>query len=177
MEVFIMEYTVCFTGHRPQKLPCGFNEEHPACIKIKSQLRRLIVGVIEKKNVTKFISGMAIGVDMWAAEIVLDLKNDYPNITLEASIPCKNQAASWNIKSKKRYEQLLSHCDTVTILQEQYTVDCMQRRNEYMVDKSDYVLAVWNGKPSGTGKTIKYAAQQGKPVYYVGVNNFKMKAI
>ena len=172
-----MELTVCFTGHRPQKLYCGFNEEHPACIKIKSQLRRLIVGVIEKKNVTKFISGMAIGVDMWAAEIVIDLKDDYPNITLEAAIPCRNQTASWNIKSKERYEWLLSHCDTVTVLQEQYTVDCMQRRNEYMVDKSDYVIAVWNGKPSGTGKTIKYAADCGKPVYYVDVNDLKMKAI
>ena len=167
-----MKYTVCFTGHRPQNLPCGFNEEHPVCRKIKLQLERLIIGVIEKKNVTKFISGMAIGVDMWAAEIVLDLKDYYPDITLEAAIQCRNQTASWNVKNKERYEQLLSHCDTVTVLQEQYTVGCMQRRNEYMVDKSNYVLAVWNGKPSGTGKTIKYAAQKSMPVYYVDVNDF-----
>ena len=46
-----------------------------------------------------------------------------------------------------------------------------------MVDKSDYVLAVWNGKPSGTGKTIKYVADCGKSVYYVDVNDFKMKAL
>ena len=72
---------------------------------------------------------------------------------------------------------MLSHCDTVTVLQEQYTVDCMQIRNEYMVVKSDYVLAVWNGKSSGTGKIIKYAAQKGIPVYYVDVNVFRMKAI
>ena len=172
-----MELTVCFTGHRPQNLPCGFNEEHPDCIKIKSQLRRLIVGVIKKKNVTKFISGMAIGVDVWSAEIVLDLKDDYPNITLEAAIPCRTQAASWNVKSKENYDYLLSLCDEVTVLQEQYTHDCMMKRNRYMVDQSDYIIAAWNGKPSGTGKTIRYAVDCGKPVYYVDVNDFRMKAI
>ena len=171
-----LNYTACFTGHRPKSLPCGYNEEHPACIKIKSQLRRLIVGVIEKKKVTRFVSGMAIGVDTWAAETVLDLKDDYPNITLEAAIPCRNQAASWNVKNRERYENLLSQCDKVTVLQEQYTVDCMQKRNEYMVDKADYVIAVWNGNPSGTGKTIRYAVDCSKPVYYVDVNDFKMKA-
>ena len=172
-----MELTVCFTGHRPQKLPCGFNEEHPICKKIKSQLRRLIVGVIEKKNVTRFLSGCALGTDLWAAEIVLELKKEYPNITLEAAVPCRNQTASWSIKDKERYERLLSHCDTVTVLQERYTADCMQKRNKYMVSKSDYVIAVWNSQPSGTGKTIRYAVDCGKPVYYVDVNDCRMKAI
>ena len=83
-----MNYTACFTGHRPQSLPCGSSETHLACLKIKHQLKRLIVGLIEKKNVTHFISGAALGVDTWAAEIVLELKNKYPNITLEAAIPC-----------------------------------------------------------------------------------------
>ena len=41
--------------------------------------------LIEKENVTHFISGMAIGIDMYAAEIVLDLKKSYPGITLELS--------------------------------------------------------------------------------------------
>ena len=143
----------------------------------KKQLRRLIVGVIEKKNVTKFISGMALGTDMWASEIVLDLKDEYPDSTLEATVPCRTQTASWNVRSKARYEKLLSLCDEVTVLQEEYTYDCMMKRNKYMVQKADYVIAVWNGKPSGTGKTIQYAIDCGKPVYYVDVNDFRMKAI
>lgn len=171
-----MEYTACFTGHRPKSLPCGYNEEHPACTKIKSQLWRLITGLIEKKNVTRFISGMAVGIDTWAAEIVLELKDEYPNITLEAAVPCKTQATSWNVKSKERYDLLLSQCDKVTVLQEQYTSDCMMKRNMYMVDQSDYVVAVWNGKPSGTLNTMKYAITQGKPVFYIDTVYFKMRA-
>ena len=172
-----MQYTACFTGHRPKSLPCGYNEEHYACIKIKAQLRRMIVGLIEKKNVTHFISGAALGIDTWAAEIVLELKEEYPNITLETAVPCRSQAASWNVKNKERYDRLLSLCDEVTLVQEYYTSDCMMKRNRYMVDNSHYVVAVWNGKPSGTGNTIKYAAQQGKPVYCIDSANFKMRAI
>ena len=45
--------------------------------------------------------------------------------------------------------------------------DCMQKRNRYMVDKADMVIAVWNGSPSGTGKTVAYAKEQGKPVLMI----------
>ncbi len=172
-----MSYTACFTGHRPQSLMCGFDETHPACIKIKNQLERLIIGLIEKKNVTHFISGVALGVDTWAAEIVLELKDDYPNITLEAAIPCRSQADRWNIVSKKRYNRLLLLCDKVTYVNEAYTKNCMMERNIYMVDNSDYVVAVWNGKPSGTGKTVEYEVNCGKDVFYVAPNTFLMKNI
>lgn len=53
----------------------------------------------------------------------------------------------------------------------------MMKRNRYMVKNSDYIIAVWDGRESGTGKTIQYAIDSGRPVYYVDVNDFKMKAI
>ena len=77
--------TCCFTGHRPQSLPFGFNENDARCAALKKALREQIIHLSEKENVTHFISGMAIGIDMYAAEIVLDLKKSYPGITLELS--------------------------------------------------------------------------------------------
>lgn len=168
----------CFTGHRPQSLPCGFDETHPACLRIKRQLRRLIVGLIEKKDVTHFISGAALGVDMWAMELVLELKDEYPDITLEAAVPYRSQSNRWKRDARIRYRELLSECDEVTILQEQYTSDCMLKRNRYMVDKSDYVLAVWNGQwGNGTGSTVRYALNCEKEAYCVDTVSFKMKNI
>ena len=64
-----------FTGHRPQSLPFGFNETDSRCIALKMALHDQIINLIETNGVTHFISGMAIGVDMFAAEIVLDLKS------------------------------------------------------------------------------------------------------
>lgn len=106
---------------------------------------------------------------------MLELKDDYPNITLEAAIPCRSQADRWNIVSKKRYNRLLLLCDKVTYVNEAYTKNCMMERNIYMIDNSDYVVAVWNGKPSGTGKTVEYAVNCGKDVFYVDPNTFLMK--
>ena len=167
----------CFTGHRPKSLPCGANEEHSACIEIKRQLKRMIVGLIEKKNVTHFISGAALGVDMWAMEIVLELKEQYAGITLEAAVPCATQSVKWNEKYRKKYNRLIENSDEVTCIQREYTSDCMMKRNKYMVDKSDFVLAVWNGKPSGTGSTIRYAKQRGKTVYCINTVDFTIVAI
>ena len=167
----------CFTGHRPKGLVYGYNEEHPACKMIKYRLRQLIAGIIRKKSVTHFLSGLAECVDTWVAEIVLEIKAEHPNITLEAAIPCENQTASWNVKSKERWDRIMTMCDKVTVLQKSYTSDCMMRRNKYMVDSSDYVIAVWNGNPSGTANTIRYAVSMNKPVYYVDLRDFKMKAL
>ena len=162
----------CFTGHRMQSLPFGFNENDERCVKLKTVLKAEIIRLIEECSVTEFISGMAIGVDMYAAEIVLGLKRQYPysQLWLECAIPCKNQTAKWNQLNRDRYFDIINQCDKETLLQTHYTPDCMQKRNEYMVDKADYVIAVWNGTGSGTGNTVQYAQKKGKEVIIINPN-------
>ena len=165
--------TCCFTGHRPQKL--GYGENSIQCDGLKSKLEELIIKLIEKEGVTHFISGVALGVDTYAANIVLNLKAQYPGVTLECAIPCETQAAKWNKRDRDIYYDLLSGCDNKTLLQQNYTSDCMQKRNEYMVDNSDYVIAVWNGKPSGTGNTVKYAMQNNKKLVLINPQTFEVE--
>ena len=153
-----------FTGHRPQSLPFGFNEADERCIALKQKLREEIINQIENNGVTHFITGMAIGVDMFAAEIVLGLKASYSGIILESAIPCETQAAKWSEEQRDRYFDIASQCDKETMIQRSYTADCMHKRNRYMVDHADYIIAVWDGRPSGTGKTVQYAQRQGKPI-------------
>lgn len=169
---------VCaFTGHRPQNLPFRFDESDKRCVALKKQLRDLIIQLIEQHDVAHFISGMAIGVDMYAAEIVLDLKAKYPHITLEAAIPCETQAVKWSEPLRERYFKIAEQCDKETMLQKQYTPDCMQKRNRYMVDRADVLLAVWDGTPSGTGSTIQYAKTQGKTVWILSPHSFEVNYI
>lgn len=130
-------------------------------------MRDQIVALIENEGVTHFITGMALGVDMYAAEIVLDLKSKYPRITLESAIPCKTQAIKWSVASRERYYNIAAKCDKETMLQREYTSDCMDKRNRYMVDHADYILAVWNGCPSGTGNTVRYAHQKSKTIIVI----------
>ena len=164
-----VEKTVCFTGHRPQTLKFLWNEECEMCKNLKMQIKNTITELIEKENAIHFISGMALGVDMICAEIVLDLKKTYPQITLECAIPCETQAAKWTEKYRDRYFNTIIASDKETLLQTHYTADCMMKRNKYMVDKSDIVVAVWNGSKGGTANTVNYAKQSGKTIKQITV--------
>ena len=155
------------TGHRPQHLPFGMNENDERCVRLKEILKEEIINLIEKEGVTHFITGMALGVDLYAAEIVLDLKACYPNITLESAIPCETQAVKWSMAQRERYYDIAAQCDKETMLQCHYSPDCMDKRNRYMVDHADYILAVWNGCPSGTGNTVRYAHKKGKSIIVI----------
>ncbi len=141
--------TCAFTGHRPKGL--GYPESDERCAALKEKLRSLIIRMIEEEGVTHFISGMAQGVDMYAAEIVLELKKRYPQITLECAIPYERQAVRWPEALRNRYFSIAERCDQETMLQRQYTPDCLRKRNQYMVDHADIVLAVWNGTSQWDG--------------------------
>ena len=134
-----MDKISCFTGNRPQKFPWKYGEGK-AHKKYLAEMTRQIGKLIES-GYTYFISGGAIGVDMDFAEAVLQAKKQHKDIMLEIAVPCRNQDLKWNRDDKKRYENILNSADFVNVLSESYTNFCMQKRNEYMVDKSDIVLA------------------------------------
>ena len=98
---------------------------------------------------------------MYFAEAVLALRDSRPDVTLEAVIPCGTQPDKWPSALRQRYNSLLDRCDRVTVLQIHYTPDCMQRRNQYMVDHAALLLACYNGYPGGTQNTLLYAQRQG----------------
>lgn len=148
--------TVCFTGHRSQKLPWGFNESDERCLKMKEKLKTEIVKTVES-GYTTFISGMALGFDMICAELVLELKKTYPHIKLICALPCKNQYKKWSDRQRQRYKNILKQADIVRYVSEEYTDTCMLERNDYMLNNSSIVIALYNGKGGGTGYTIKKA--------------------
>lgn len=153
-----MGKTVCFTGHRPNKLN-GYDPRDNKELLYK--LRDVIVFHIEKRGVTDFISGMALGIDIWSAKIVLKLKEAYPDIRLICAVPCDKQWSKWNEKSRREWEKIISKADKVHyVSKEPYTAWCMQKRNEWMVDNSDFVISVWDGTSGGTANCVKYAEKK-----------------
>lgn len=152
--------TCCFTGHRPSKLPWGRNESCPECFALKRRISEELE-CLYKRGFRHFITGMARGADLYFAEAVLMLREIYPDVTLEAAVPCETQADSWSRAERERYNAILDRCNMETLVQKHYTRDCMLRRNRYMVDRSAAVLAVYDGMGGGTMYTLRYAAKYG----------------
>ncbi len=150
--------TCCFTGHRPAKLPWGYNERDQRCIALKHKIYD-VVDSLYCSGIRHFISGMAEGCDMYFTEAVIDYRSGHPDVTLEAAIPFRGQASRWSVSQRARYEELIARCDTVTCLQEEYSRSCMILRNRYMVDRSSVLLAIYDSSPGGTKHTIDYASK------------------
>ena len=147
----------CFTGHRPERLSIPES-------KVKAALQKEIrLAIADGINV--FITGMAPGVDIWAAEIVLELrKKEELSLKLIAASPHPGFENRWSIEWQKRYAAVMAKADFIKEVCSHYSRGCYQIRNEWMVDHSARVIAVWNGRPSGTKNTIVYAKRKGVPV-------------
>ncbi len=146
-------HRVCFTGHRPEKL------KQPESVIVKALETAIKEAIADGKNV--FISGMARGVDIWAAEIVLRLRNEGQNLKLICASPYDGFERGWSHDWQQRYNAVLRSADLVRFIGPGYSRACFQIRNEWMVDHSALVIAVFNGQPGGTKNTIDYARQKG----------------
>lgn len=139
----------CFSGHR--RLPQDSGE-------LKKRLRAAVIDLINR-GVIFFGAGGALGFDTLAAETVLELKAEYPQIRLVMVLPCppEQQTLKWNSEQQKRYYGILGKADKVSILSPQYTSECMLKRNRHMVDNSAYLICYLREKSGGTFYTVNYA--------------------
>ena len=153
-----MGKTCCVTGHRD--LPAG------AETKIRSELRREVLVAIED-GYTHFISGFASGADLMFAEIVVGLKDRYP-ITLEAAIPYPGRMKT----PDETFQRLIGSCDVIKVHSERYFKGCFVRRNRYMVDASQRVIAVYDGRETGgTAATVRYAKRCGRKIDLITITH------
>lgn len=161
--------TCCFTGHRPNKLPWGTDERDPRCLDLKRRIAGA-VGEAYDRGYRHYICGMALGADFYFCEAVLALRDERPGITLEAAIPCEEQAARWAERDRDRYFALVGLCDFETVVQHHYDRGCMLRRNRYMVDHASLLITAFDGTLGGTLYTITYARRQGLDVVTLDVS-------
>jgi uncharacterized phage-like protein YoqJ len=153
--------TFCFTGHRPNKL-YGYNRFEEGNIKLRNAIKDSITYMYLVHGIDTFISGMALGWDLWAAEIVLELQNTYP-IKLICAVPCKEHDAKFSYDDKKLYSYIIENANYVhNVTGLKYFPRCMQIRNKWMVNSSCGQIVGWDGTRGGTFNCINYANSKNK---------------
>lgn len=142
---------VCFTGHR--------QIEQSDAYSIPTRLKELLSHLIAR-GAHRFRAGGAIGFDTVAALCVLELKETYPDISLELVLPCQDQTKSWNGQDRAVYDYILSQADTVEYVTETYKPWCMHERNRRLVNESQVCIAYLKHSTGGTAYTYSYALQK-----------------
>ena len=149
-------HRVCFTGHRPEKL---IRSERSIREDLEQQIRQAIAD-----GLNVYITGMARGVDIWAAQIVIRLRTEGHPIKLICACPYDGFEKGWSQDWQQQYNDVLAAADFVKYVCAGYSRSCFQVRNEWMVNHAARVIAVFTGEKSGTKNTIDYAAKVGVPV-------------
>ena len=152
-----------FTGHRPGKLPWGYDEKAATCMEFKFRLRESLEYLIGKGYVD-FLSGGALGFDLMAAEMVLSLREKYPWIRLIMVLPFDGQADKWSLEQRNRWLGVIEASDRVVHVSHEYDKGVFFRRNHYLVENATLLLAAYDGQPGGTAGTVAYAKRHGVKV-------------
>lgn len=149
-----IQTSCCFTGHRI--IPTAYAPQ------LYASLNREIEQLV-KTGYRDFLAGGALGFDTMAAKAVLDLKNKYP-IRLVLILPCENQCHGWSLADKQMYNSILNSADSVFYASDQYTRDCMHKRNRMLVDNSSVCIAYMTKPTGGTAYTVNYAQNLDKKI-------------
>ena len=75
----------------------------------------------------------------------------------------KTAVGTW--QNSKRYDHILAKADKVIVLSDTYYKGCLLRRNDFMLQHSNFVIAYYDGKQKGgTYYTCREARKRGMTV-------------
>lgn len=151
--------TVCFTGHR--KIPPG--QVDALARRLKSTLIQLI-----NDGYLYFGAGGALGYDTLAANTVLELKTQFPDVKLILVLPCLSQTRGWSARDIEIYEDIKNRADKVVYTSQEYTKGCMHKRNRHLVDNSSVCVCYLTESTGGTAYTVDYARRNKLTVINLG---------
>ena len=180
--------SIAFTGHRPDKL-YGYDINNEKYRMLRARLYLLLGNEISHFNVDTFITGGALGFDTIAFEVVEELKQHYNVSQQILAIPFESQASKWSQENVNKYNQMKTKALNVYVDREEgyaikgfepdvYHPAKMQKRNEWMVDKCDKLLACWDGvKKGGTWNCVRYAQKLGKEIIVINPSTLEISYI
>ena len=144
-------FSCVITGHRPTRFKFKYNEKDKRCQRIKKCLQEQLIRLYHQ-GVRCFWVGGAMGVDMWAAELLLRMKEQqaYQDVELCLALPFEGYNADWDDWHRKRMDFICRYAEKVLVLGEMPSSESYKKRNYYMVEqaghKHDCVILNSEGK-------------------------------
>ena len=163
-DVDLKSKTCCFTGHRVM----SDQEKQIAAVRLRE-----VIAALMKEGVVYYGAGGALGFDTLAAQTVLEMKKEYPQLCLILVLPCEDQTRNWRSEDIEIYEDIKARCDKVVYVSRRYTPDCMYKRNRHLVDHSRTCICYLKRENGGTAYTVRYAWKRGLRIFNLSIHKSK----
>jgi uncharacterized phage-like protein YoqJ len=178
--------TICISGHREKSITPYHGDpvfRNITVQSVKLMLARYIDMAAERGYDT-FISGLATGTDLWAAEYILQKKKLNSSIKLIGAMPYLRHADLFPSSERKVLAEIEQEADFLVTVDPDPDIvynktdkkgsgQLYRNRNYYMVDRSSAVIAFFNSGSSfsGTSQTLSYAYRTGRKICSFGLED------
>lgn len=155
-----MARIAAISGYKPFELGI-FKQTHPGVEYIKLAIKKTLIPLAEEGLEWVMISGQ-LGVELWAAEVVFELQEEFPDLKLSVFTPFLNQEESWKEENKEWYESILAGADHIdSISRKPYQKPWQFRlKNQFIVEKSDCLILLYDQENEGSPKFIYETAKK-----------------
>lgn len=163
--------TCCFTGHRRRDLPFEGDISKQGVKNLISTVH-LLCHEAYVRGIRTFITGMAEGSDIICGSVIMDLMHseDHPGIELICALPYKDQIREIKLpKDRYIYSLLLKMASAVVVTGNADDSGRYRRRNQFMVNNSSELIAIYKEKQRGSGtlQTINMAKRKGLDIHVI----------
>ncbi|MGG0788518.1 DUF1273 domain-containing protein [Peribacillus simplex] len=159
-----------------------FKNDHEAVKYIKKAMKQRLLPLAEDGLEWVIISGQ-LGTELWGAEVVFELQEEYPQLKLGVLTPFLKQEESWNEMNQDYYRSILARADFVeSIFNKPYEgPQQLKIKNRYMVHKSDAMLIIFEAEKEGSSRypyfeAMKKAETQPYPIFQINFDDLQLAA-
>lgn len=159
-----MEKTLSFTGHRPEKIK-GYTTNPQEVEKGVREALAEAVKMFYRHGYRRFMTGMADGVDLWAADEIIRLRDEgvMSEAEIVAVIPFVGHHRTTH--TPQLYKKVIDASSVTIYICQEYHHNCYTLRNDYLVDKASALIAYCEGVAGGTKYTMNRAKRKGLTIF------------
>lgn len=151
---------LAITGYKQHELGI-FDEKHPGIRIIKKAIENRLLSFLDEGLEWVLVSGQ-LGVETWAAEVVLALQQEHPNLQLAVMPPFLEQEKNWNEQKQEQYHAIVGQADFYKPLTNRPYEAPWQfiEKDKFFLRNSDGMLLVYDEENEGSPKFVKRLAEQ-----------------
>jgi len=168
------------TGYKASELGI-FSLKHPGIGIIKKAIKKKLIALMDDGLEWVIVSGQW-GVELWAAEAALELKETYGQLRLAVITPFLEQDEQWSEEKQTYYRQILQRAEYVNSVTKSKYVGPWQfkEKNKFLLRNSDALLLLYDEEKEGSPKFMRELALQqaaSQPYPIVGITAFDLQEL